>query len=188
MDELAHQVGADPLQLRLNYLEDERHKNVLKVLAEKSGYNTPLPRNSARGIAMWKSFGSISAACVTITKGNANGVRVQRIISVLDCGIYVNADMVKAQMEGSILMGLSAATKEQITYRNDKCDQSNFHQYHLLRIGEIPEIETHIIADGTTPGGVGEPALPPLAPALGNAIFNLTGKRIRKLPIELRGI
>jgi isoquinoline 1-oxidoreductase beta subunit len=187
IDELAHSAKTDPLQMRLNSLEDDRYRNVLNILAEKSGYHDQLPKGMARGIAMWKSFGSISAACV-IVMTQKNGILIKKVISVLDCGIYVNADMVRAQMEGCIVMGISAATKEKISFTNGRCEQSNFHQYQILRLNEMPEIETHIIADETSPGGVGEPGLPPVAPALGNAIFNLTGKRIRKLPISLNAI
>ena len=187
VDELAHQMKMDPLQVRLNSLDDVRYKNVLNVLAEKSEYQNPLSKNMARGIAMWKSFGSIGAACVIVARDNKK-IRIQKVISVLDCGMYVNADMVKAQMEGCVVMGLSAATKERISFVNNQCEQTNFHQYPLLRLNEMPEVETHIIANDTSPGGVGEPGLPAIAPALGNAVFNLTGKRIRKLPINLNDI
>jgi isoquinoline 1-oxidoreductase beta subunit len=181
VDELAHKIKVDPMQVRLDMLQDGRYRNVLKVLGEKSDYNKVLPKNTARGIAMWKSFNSISAACVTVTK-DAGKVRIRKVVSVLDCGLFINPDMVKAQMEGCIVMGLSA---ERISYVNNQCEQTNFHQYQIIRLNEVPDIETYIIADETSPGGVGEPGLPPIAPALGNAIFNLTGKRIRKLPINL---
>jgi len=187
IDELAHVMKLDPLQARLNSLEDERYRNVLNVLAQKSKYHGLLPQGMAHGIAMWKCFGSISACCITVAK-QENKIKIKKVVSVLDCGLYVNEDMVKAQMEGSIVMGISSATKEAITFANGKCGQNNFHQYQLLRLNEMPEIETHIIANEPSPGGVGEPSLPPVAPALGNAIFNLTGKRIRKLPIRLNEI
>ncbi|MEJ1240021.1 molybdopterin cofactor-binding domain-containing protein [Chryseolinea sp. T2] len=187
IDEHAHQMNIDPLQARLDMLQDERYRKVLSTLATKSNYYQKTPMGEARGIAMWKCFGSISAACVTVKRVN-QGVKVMRVVSVLDCGIFVNADMVKAQIEGSAVMGLSSATLENITFTNGECDQTNLHQYSLLRFRDTPEIETHIIADLETPGGVGEPSLPPIAPALGNAIFNLTGKRIRKLPINLKAL
>lgn len=187
VDELAHHLKRDPWHVRMDSLQDERHRNVLKVLAERSGYFDPLPSGTAHGIAMWKSFGSISAACVTVTKMGEK-IRIKKVVSVLDCGLFVNADMVKAQMEGCIVMGISSTTKENITFTDGKCNQSNFHQYPIMRINEVPEIETHIIANENSPGGVGEPGLPPIAPAIGNAIFNLTKKRIRKLPINLNEI
>jgi isoquinoline 1-oxidoreductase beta subunit len=184
VDELAHLLKVDPLQLRLDSLDDERYQHVLQLLAEKSNYYQPLPIGEARGIAMWKSFGSISAACITVARKNSK-IYIKKVVSVLDCGLFVNEDMVKAQMEGCIVMGLSAATKEVISFSNKKCDQTNFHQYKILRLNEMPEIETYIIANEISPGGVGEPPLPPIAPALGNAIYHLSGKRIRKLPISL---
>jgi isoquinoline 1-oxidoreductase subunit beta len=187
IDELSHLLKVDPLQLRMESLDNERYRHVLTVLAEKSNYHHRLQRSEARGIAMWKSFGSIAAACVTVARQKKK-VFVKKVVSVLDCGLYVNPDMVKAQMEGCIVMGLSSATKEEISFTNGTCDQTNFHQYPLLRFNEVPEIETHVIANEPLPGGVGEPGLPPVAPALGNAIFNLTGRRIRKLPIDLNTI
>jgi isoquinoline 1-oxidoreductase beta subunit len=186
-DELAHKLKVDPLQARMDVLKDERYRNVLSVLSARSGYHDPLPKGTARGIAMWKCFGSISAACVIVSK-EQTAVKVKRVITVLDCGLIVNEDMVKAQMEGNVVMGLSSATRETITYTDGRCNQSNFDQYSLMRIRDVPEIETHIIAQGTSPGGVGEPGLPPIAPALGNALFNLTGKRIRRLPIDLNAV
>jgi isoquinoline 1-oxidoreductase beta subunit len=110
---------------------------------------------------------------------------VDKVVSVIDCGTYINPDMVQAQTEGNIIMGLSAATKEEITFSDGACDQTNFHQYQIMRISEIPQMEIHIIESTLPPGGVGEPGLPPIAPALGNAIYKLTGKRIRKLPVDL---
>jgi isoquinoline 1-oxidoreductase beta subunit len=186
-DELAHSLHVDPLQARMDILKDERYRNVLNVLVAKSGYYDALPKGTARGIAMWKCFGSISAACVVVKK-EATGVSVQRVISILDCGLFVNEDMVKAQMEGNVIMGLSSATLETITFTGGHCDQNNFDRYRLLRFRDVPKIETYIIAQGSSPGGVGEPGLPPIAPALGNALFNLTGKRIRKLPIDLTAV
>lgn len=183
-DELAHQMRIDPWQARMDVLLDERYRNVLTVLAAKTNYKQLLPAGMARGIAMWKCFGSISAACVTVRR-ESSGIKVVRVTSVLDCGIFVNEDNVKAQMEGSVIMGLSSATLENITFKNGVCDQTNLHEYKLMRISAVPEIETHVIANGTSPGGVGEPALPPVAAALGNAIYNLTGIRVRTLPIDL---
>jgi isoquinoline 1-oxidoreductase subunit beta len=159
----------------------------LKVLAEKSGYKDKLPEGWGRGIAVFASFGSISAAAITVSKKGA-GVKIEKVISVIDCGYYVNPDNVKAQTEGNIVMGISAAVKGGITFSNGACDQSNFHNYNVMRINEAPQMEIHIIDSGAVPGGVGEPGLPPIAPALGNAIFNLTGKRIRKLPFDIDNI
>lgn len=184
MDELAARAGLDPLEARLAVITDPRHRNVLQVLAEKSGYHEVDEPNSAKGIAIWKSFESICAACISL-KRLPSGIKVDKVVSVIDCGTYINPDMVRAQTEGNIIMGLSAATTEQITFSQGACDQNNFHQYRIMRISDSPQMEIHIIENTLPPGGVGEPGLPPVAPALGNALYKLTGKRIRKLPIEL---
>lgn len=187
IDELAHLAGKDPLQARLEILEDERFKKVLETLAEKAHWNEKLPAGKAKGIAVFKSFDSISAACVTVAK-QENGAKIEKVVSVIDCGYYVNPDNVKAQTEGNIIMGLTSAIKDGITFTNGVCDQTNFHQFNLMRINEAPAIEIHIVDSGSNPGGVGEPGLPPIAPALGNAIFALTGKRIRKLPFDISNL
>jgi isoquinoline 1-oxidoreductase subunit beta len=187
MDELAHLAGKDPLEARLALIKDERYKNVLNVLVEKANYKEKLPAGKGRGIAVFASFGSISAACITVAK-DGNGIKIEKVVSVLDCGYYVNPDHVKAQTEGNIVMGITAAIKGGITFTNGQCDQSNFHNYNVMRLNEAPQMEIHIIDSGENPGGVGEPGLPPIAPALGNAIFAATGKRIRKLPFDVNNI
>lgn len=184
VDELAHLMHVDPLQARLDAFRDDRFIKVLQRLAEKSEYRNPTPEGMARGIAIWKSFESICATCVTISNAT-KGIRIRKVVSVIDCGIAVNPDMVRAQTEGNIIMGLGAAIKGGITLKNGVCEQTNFHQYHVLRMHETPEMEVFIMENEHPPGGVGEPGLPPVAPALGNAIYNLKGKRIRTLPIDL---
>jgi isoquinoline 1-oxidoreductase beta subunit len=187
IDELAHQVKKDPLLFRLAMFEDKGFRKIVEVLAEKSNYKMKPDANTAMGVAMFNCFGSTCAICVTVAKTDS-GIKVTKVVSVIDCGICVNPDMVKAQTSGNVIMGLSAATKEKIEIKAGVPQQTNFHQYAIIRNDEIPEIDTYIIADGDVPGGVGEPGLPPLAPALGNAIFNLTGVRVRKLPIDLNNI
>lgn len=187
IDELAHLAGKDPLQARLEILSDARFKKVLETLAEKANWSEKLPAGQGKGIAIFKSFDSISAACITVSK-KESGVKIEKVVSVIDCGYYVNPDNVKAQTEGNIVMGLTAAIKDGITFTNGVCDQTNFHQFNLMRINETPKMEIHIIDSGANPGGVGEPGLPPIAPALGNAIFAATGKRIRKLPFDISNI
>lgn len=187
IDELAHLAGKDPLQARLEILSDARFKKVLETLAEKANWKEKLPAGQGKGLAVFKSFDSISAACITVSKQD-NGVKIEKVVSVIDCGYYVNPDNVKAQTEGNIVMGLTAAIKDGITFTNGVCDQTNFHQFNLMRINETPKMEIHIIDSGANPGGVGEPGLPPIAPALGNAIFAATGKRIRKLPFDITNI
>ncbi|WP_221391286.1 molybdopterin cofactor-binding domain-containing protein [Dyadobacter sp. NIV53] len=184
IDELAHLAGKDPLKARQEILSDDRILKVLSTLAEKAKWDEKLPEGSGKGLAVFKSFGSISATCITVSK-NDKGVKINKVISVIDCGHYVNPDNVKAQTEGNIVMGLTAAIKDGITFANGAAEQSNYHQYNILRLNEMPAIEIHIVDSGAVPGGVGEPGLPPIAPALGNAIFAATGKRMRKLPFNI---
>ncbi|WP_031527646.1 molybdopterin cofactor-binding domain-containing protein [Dyadobacter crusticola] len=187
VDELAHLAKKDPLQARLDILPDPRFQKVLKTLAEKANWEEKLPEGSGRGLAVFKSFGSISACCITVSKKD-KGVQIDKVVSVIDCGHYVNPDNVKAQTEGNIVMGLTAAIKDGITFTNGKCDQNNFHEYNIMRLNEMPKIEVHIIDSDEVPGGVGEPGLPPIAPALGNAVFAATGKRMRTLPFDIHNL
>ena len=184
-DELAHAAKKDPLKARLELITDARFKKVLETLAEKANWGEKLPGGHGKGIAIFKSFGSISACCITVSKQQA-GVKIEKVVSVIDCGYYVNPDNVKAQTEGNIVMGITAAVKKGITFSNGQAEQTNFHQYQVMRFNEMPPVEIHIIDSGAVPGGVGEPGLPPIAPALTNAIFAATGKRIRKLPFDLK--
>lgn len=184
-DELAHAAKKDPLKARLELMSDARFKKVLETLAEKANWGEKLPAGYGKGMAVFKSFGSISACCITVSKQGA-GVKVEKVVSVIDCGHYVNPDNVKAQTEGNIVMGITAAVKKGITFTNGQADATNFHQYQVMRFNEMPPVEIHIVESGAEPGGVGEPGLPPVAPALTNAIFAATGKRIRKLPFDLK--
>ncbi|ACT91291.1 xanthine dehydrogenase family protein molybdopterin-binding subunit [Dyadobacter fermentans] len=187
IDELAHLAKKDPLKARLEILPDDRFKKVLDTLAEKANWDEKLPAGTGKGLAVFKSFGSISACCITVSKKD-NGVKIDKVVSVIDCGYYVNPDNVKAQTEGNIVMGLTAAIKDGITFTNGICDQTNYHQFNVMRMNETPPMEIHIVDSGAVPGGVGEPGLPPIAPALGNAIFAATGKRLRKLPFDINNI
>ncbi|MFN8355529.1 MAG: molybdopterin cofactor-binding domain-containing protein [Spirosomataceae bacterium] len=186
VDELAHAVGKDPMKLRLElYDKSPRFKKVLETLANKSGWFTDkLPAGKARGVAICRSFSTICAHAVTVSKVK-EGVKIEKVVSVIDCGMTVNPDNVRAQTEGNIVYGLTAALKDGITFEKGQAQQNNFHNYQVLRLPEIPSMEIHIIESQEEPGGVGEPGLPPIAPALTNAIFSLTGKRIRKLPFDL---
>jgi isoquinoline 1-oxidoreductase beta subunit len=187
IDELANLAKKDPLKARMEILPDERFRKVLETLAEKANWEEKLPEGSGKGMAVFKSFNSISACCITVTKKD-KGVKIDKVVSVIDCGYYVNPDNVKAQTEGNIVMGLTAAIKDGITFNNGACEQTNFHQYNILRLNETPAMEIHIIDSGAAPGGVGEPGLPPVAPALGNAVFAATGKRMRKLPFDINDL
>jgi isoquinoline 1-oxidoreductase subunit beta len=188
IDELAHAAKRDPLDFRVSMLDDSpRFLEVLRVLKEKSGYGKALPAGQAMGIAAARTFATIAAHAVIVSK-KGSGVKIEKVISVIDCGIAINPDQVRAQTEGNVVMGLSAALKAPITVEGGEVLETNFHTFTLLRINETPPIEVHIIQNELDPSGVGEPGLPPLAPALTNAIFNLTGKRIRKLPFDLGNI
>ena len=184
VDELAHLAGIDPLTLRLELFEDKRFIKVLMTLAERSNYFDKSPTGTGKGVAIFKSFKTICACCITVSTVN-DGVKIDRVVSVIDCGMYVSPDTVRAQTEGNIVMGLSAAIKGGIVIKRGVCQQTNFNNYHVLRINEMPEVDVHIMENDEAPGGVGEPGLPPVAPALGNAIFAATGVRLRGLPIDL---
>jgi isoquinoline 1-oxidoreductase subunit beta len=185
IDELAHEAKRDPMDLRVSMLADSpRFLEVLRVLKEKSGYGKALPAGQAIGIAAARTFQSIAAHAIIVSKKGA-GVKIEKVISVIDCGIAINPDQVRAQTEGNVVMGLSAALKTPITVEGGETSETNFHQFSLIRLNEIPPIEVHIIENELDPSGVGEPGLPPVAPALANAVFNLTGKRIRTLPFDL---
>lgn len=187
VDELAHLAGKDPLEARLDLLKDGRFRKVLETLAEKSNYPEKLPAGSGKGISLFSSFGSICACCITVSK-SSNGIKIDKVVSIMDCGHYVSPDMVKAQTEGNIVMAISASIKGGIIWKNGVCQHHNYNDYHVLRINEMPEIAVHIVDSGEAPGGVGESGLPPVAPALGNAIFAATGIRLRNLPIEINNL
>jgi len=187
IDELAHRAGKDPLAARLELLEDDRFKKVLETLAEKSDYSAKTAPGMGKGIALFKAFGTICACCVTVST-NTSGIKIDKVVSVIDCGMYVSADTVRAQTEGNIVMGLSAAIKGGIIFKNGVCQQSNYNNYHVLRMNEMPAVEVFIIENGEAPGGVGEAGLPPVAPALGNAIFAACGVRVRNLPVDMNAL
>lgn len=185
IDELADAVGKDPLDFRKQLLIDQpRFIKVLEVAAEKSDWKRNWAARKGIGLALVNSFGSICCHVIKISK--SKGVfKINKIISVFDCGLMVNPDTVKAQIEGNIIMGLGAALTHQIHFKNGEVVEKNFDTYKMPRLADVPPIEIHLIKNEEEPGGVGEPALPPVAPALANALFNLTGKRLRKLPIDL---
>ena len=184
IDELAVAAGKDPLQFRRHYLEDKRNQLLINTLEDVSGWKNR-KKGSGYGVAITECFGSTVGQIVKVSKQPGGGVKIDKIWAVMDCGWYVNPDIIKAQVEGSIVMGLGAATMHQITFTDGMANEKNFYSYQMPRINNIPPIEVYIMENDEPAGGVGEPGLPPLAPALTNAIFDLTGKRIRKLPFRM---
>ena len=191
IDEAAAAVGQDPIAWRLSLLKHHpRHAQVLQRVAELSGWDSPLAAapdgaRQARGVALHQSFGSVVAQVAEVSIGADRTIRVHRVVCVIDCGIAVNPNLIRQQVESAIVYGLSAALYGQIDIRHGQVQQSNFHDYPALRIQDCPAIETEIIASQRPPEGVGEPGTPPIAPALANALFALTGKRLRALPLRL---
>jgi CO/xanthine dehydrogenase Mo-binding subunit len=185
IDELAHSAGKDPFEYRRALLgKSPRHKAVLELAAARASWGSPLPAGRARGIAVAFSYGSYAAHVIEASVAADGVVRVHRVVCAIDCGIAVNPDQVKAQMEGGAVYALTAALYGKITVERGAVQQSNFHDYPMMRINEMPVVETFILDSGAAPGGLGEPGVPPVAPALCNAIFALTGKRVRTLPIR----
>jgi isoquinoline 1-oxidoreductase beta subunit len=186
-DEVAHEGGKDPFELRRALLANQpRMRALLELVAEKANWGKALPAGRGRGIATHFSFDSYVAQVAEVSVDNGR-VRVLRVVCAIDCGRVVNPDTVKAQLEGGIIFGLTAALKDEITLDHGRVQQRNFHDYPMLRINEAPEIEVHIMPSTEKPTGVGEPGVPPVAPAVANAIFAVTEKRVRKLPIGLVG-
>jgi isoquinoline 1-oxidoreductase beta subunit len=182
LDEVAHAAGKDPVALRQALLKDPRHLGVLKLAAEKAGWGRPLPAGKGRGVALHKSFGTYVAQVAEVTVAPDGKIKVDRVVCAVDCGVPVNPDVIKAQMEGGIGFGLGAVLYSAITLKAGKVEQSNFFDYQVLRIEDMPTVEVHIVPSTEKPTGVGEPGVPPIGPALSNAVFAATGKRIRTLP------
>jgi isoquinoline 1-oxidoreductase beta subunit len=187
IDELAHKINKDPFAFRLQMLNKESDtKKVLLKLKEVSNWDKPLAKGKGRGVAQWGFFAGLCAQVVEVSLTKDNTIKIDKVYAVIDLGEVVNPDNVKNQIEGAIVMALTAAIKPAITIENGKIKQSNFHDNPMIRIHETPEIEVHILADGGKIKGVGEPGLPPFAPALANAIFSVSGKRIKKMPFDLK--
>lgn len=186
VDELAHAGKHDPFKFRRRLLADSpRHKGVLELAAAKAGWGSPLPKGIARGIAVAEAFGSYVAEVAEVSVTPDGQVKVHRVVCAADCGMVVNPDTVKAQMESGIVYGLTAALKGAITIKNGRVEQGNFTDYPLLRMDEMPRVEVYIMPSHEALGGVGELGVPTIAPAVVNAVFAATGKRVRRLPIRL---
>lgn len=190
IDELAAASGQDPVAYRLALLSKHpRHAVVLKLAAEKAGWGTPLKKGAkgvrrGRGVAVHESFGSYVAEVAEVSIKADGSLRVDRVVCAVDCGTVINPDVVRAQVEGGVGFALTAALYGSITLRDGMVEQSNFHDQQLLRINEMPRVEVHIVPSAEKPTGIGEPGVPPLAPAVANAIAAATGKRVRNLPIR----
>jgi isoquinoline 1-oxidoreductase subunit beta len=183
LDELAHAAKRDPYELRRSLLEHHpRHRGVLELAAQKAEWSRPLPAGRARGIALQESFSSFVAQVVEVSLRKDGLPKVERVVCAVDCGVAVNPDVIRAQMEGGIGFGLGAALWSEITLDKGRVVQSNFHDYRTLRIDDMPKVEVHIVPSTEAPTGVGEPGVPLVAPAMANAFFHLTGQRVRRLP------
>jgi isoquinoline 1-oxidoreductase beta subunit len=188
IDELAAAAKQDPLEYRLALLaKSPRARAVLELAAKEAGWGTKLSAGRGRGIAlMYSGWDTYLAQVAEVEVSKAGEVRVQRIVCAVDCGTVVNPDIVKAQIEGGVVFGIGGALWGEITLKNGRVEQSNFNNYRVLRMNEAPPIEVHLVRNGEAPGGIGEPGTAVTAPALANAIFAATGKRIRKLPLATR--
>jgi isoquinoline 1-oxidoreductase beta subunit len=187
IDELAHAAGQDPVAYRRALLaEHPRHLAALNLAAEKAAWGTPLPAGRARGVAVHESFGS-TVAQVAEVSADGGAIRVHRVVCAIDCGVAVNPLGVAAQLESGIAFGLGAALFSEIRFREGRVQQSNYHDYRVLRLSEMPQVEVHIVPSTGKMGGAGEVAVPPIAPAVANAVFTLTGRRLRELPLRLSG-
>ena len=187
IDELAHAAGQDSYAYRRELLAGKaRHLGVLELAAQKAGWGTPLPAGRARGIAVHASFGSFCAQVGEVSIQD-RAITVHRVVCAVDCGRAINPETIRAQMEGGIVFGLSAALYGQITMKLGRVQQSNFHDYPVLRLSSMPVVEVHIVPSTAPPSGIGEPGTPLMAAVLGNALFALTGQRVRSLPLVRHG-
>jgi isoquinoline 1-oxidoreductase beta subunit len=188
LDELAHEAGKDPLEFRLALLKDApREAGVLRLAAEKAGWGETMPKGRGRGIAVHKSFGSHVAMVADIGVENGS-LKVERIVAAVDCGIPVNPDVIRAQVEGAVGFALSSVLRNRITTENGVVQETNFDSYEPTRMSEMPKVEVHLVASTEDPTGMGEPGVPCLAPAISNAVFSATGKRLRSLPLDLSAL
>src|SRR5262245_43714810 len=184
MDELAAAARQDPVAYRLALLgKNPRARAVLALAAEKAGWGRQLPPRAGRGVSVQHAFATYMAQVVEVEVARDGAVRVRRVVCALDCGIAVNPDTVRAQIQSGVIFGITAALHGEITLKNGRVEQSNFHDYQMLRINEAPDVEVHIVQNQEPPGGMGEAGTSAIGPAVTNAIFAATGKRLRKLPV-----
>jgi isoquinoline 1-oxidoreductase subunit beta len=185
LDEVAHALGRDPYALRRSLLRGSpRHLAVLDLVAREAGWNTPPPAGRHRGIAIHECFGTIAALVVEVALSRDMAIRVPRAVCAVDCGIAVNPDTVEAQIEGAVVFGLSAVLTGEITIERGRARQTSFGECDPIRMPDAPRVEVHIVPSREPPGGIGEPGVPLVAPAVAGALFAATGRRIRRLPIR----
>jgi isoquinoline 1-oxidoreductase beta subunit len=188
-DEMAASEKSDPIAWRLDRLKhNERLSRVIQEVRKNSNWDQKQPINCGRGIAAHSCYGSHIAHVIEVQKLKTDKLKISRVVCVIDCGIAVNPDIIKAQVEGGIAFALSAALFQKITFKDGLVQQDNFHQYPMLSMKDMPQVEVHILDSQAPPTGVGEPVVPTVAPALANAIFSITGKRMRSLPFSDAGI
>ncbi|MEM8916579.1 MAG: molybdopterin cofactor-binding domain-containing protein, partial [Pseudomonadota bacterium] len=189
MDELAEAAGMDPVAFRLNHLgDDPRKAGVLELAAEKAGWSEPPAEGHFRGVAVHKSFSSYVAEVAEVSLREDGTVKVEKVVCAVDCGVAVNPDNVRAQVEGGLGYGLSAILREELTLTEGEVDQWNYPDYTPLRISDMPEVEVHIVPSTEAPTGIGEPGTPPIGPAVANAVAKATGTRVRDLPFTKHGL
>ena len=187
MNEMAHLAGKDPLEFRREYLKEEREQKLMDKMEEISGWKSRR-KGDGFGLAITECFATTVGQVVKVSRNTNGKIKIDKVWAVVDCGWYVNPDIIHAQVEGSILMALGAATIHQITFNDGLVEQRNFYNYLMPRINDMPEVEVHVMDNEENAGGVGEPGLPPFAPALTEAIFDLIGERIRKLPFDMAAV
>jgi isoquinoline 1-oxidoreductase beta subunit len=187
MDQLAAAADTDPLAFRLaNLGDDTRYRGVLDLVAEKAGWNAKNTSGRLKGLALHKSFGSYVAQVADLSVDKNGNYKVDRVVCAVDCGVAINPDVIRAQMEGGIGYGLSPALMTEITIENGAVVESNFDKQQVLRIADMPEIEVHIVPSAEAPTGVGEPGTPVIGPAVANALFAMTGKPRPTLPLGVK--
>jgi len=185
IDELAAAAKQDAVAYRRALLsKSPRAQAVLDLASKKAGWGQPLPKGSGRGVSLQYVFGSYLAQVAEVDVSNKGAVRVRRVVCAMDCGTVVNPDTVQAQLQSGIIFGTTAALYGEITLKNGRVEQSNFDTYQMLRINEAPAIEVHLVESTEPPGGMGETGTSAIVPAIANAIFAATGKRLRKMPVD----
>ncbi len=185
IDELAAAAGKDPYEYRMALLDKQpRYRNVLKLAAEKAGWGKPLPKGRARGIGLMEGYDTYMAQVAEVSVKDGQ-IKVHRVVVAVDLGRMVNPNIVRQQIESNVVFGLTALLYGDITLKDGRVQQTNFHDYKLLRMPEMPKVDMHIVQSTEKPGGIGEPGMALLSPVVANAVYALTGKRLRKMPFSL---